>query len=177
MLKAMLDFVGTVPQWITAIAAIFGFRLARSQLDAMRKANGATFIHDLYNDFVTNDVEGLIPALMRGDFEIVETVDRDDGMPKGRKKFDVHEICRCLLNPLESVGALASRKLIDIGLVYDFFYFYIHLVWNNEEIRNHIEQARIKLNDPDLFKRLQTLHYQCNVCHDRELLRLDKNEL
>ena len=168
---------GSVAQWVGATIALFGLGFAIWQLHVLRKTNSGTFIHDLYKDFYTEDVSRLVPLLETDKLKIVKNDVFVDLTDKKRESFTEHEIASHLLDPLENLGALANRKLVEIGLVYDFFSWYIDLAWTNEEIRKLVERSRSEPDCWDLFMRLEKLYHRCKVYGDEERLRYDRGKL
>lgn len=181
ILGILAELVAIKPEWLLAFFAFVGLGFTWFQLHVLRKTSSGTFIHDLYKDFCTRDALHIIASLKSGRLDIVKNVVQTvDAAGMAHKKPDIFsedEIVAHLLDPLEQLGALAERKLVRIDLIYDFFSWYINLVWTNDKIQTYIEQARKKPDDWDLFIRLEKLHYQCKVYGDRGTLLHDRDLL
>ena len=168
---------GIIAEFIVAIATVGGLFFTWWQLHVLKKTNSGTFIHDLYKDFYTEDASHLIELLKGDKLKIVQKVDAAHIADRTRETYTEHEIVTHLLDPLEHLGSLAERKLVRIDLIYDFFSWYINLIWTNAKIQAYIEQTRKNPDDWDLFIRLEKLHYQCKVYGDRGTLLHDRDLL
>jgi hypothetical protein len=127
----------------TALGVIFTgatFLVAWFQLNSISKTSKSDFIHKFKKDFFT-------PKTRRV-FSLVDT-DKVKFVNKGKdsyfknsktnkKEFDTYELDDLLLGHLEDLGAFEKNGVLDIGMVYELFYYYLENTWKNKEIQKYI---------------------------------------
>jgi hypothetical protein len=174
----MVDIgIGTYPEWATSFFTLVGFVVAFFQLQAIKKTDNATFVHELYREFRTDKLGSFIQLFHRNSLKFIESKCENHFADNDGHEISAHDVSVYLLNPLESVGALAARDLVTIDLVYDFFGWYVELAWTNQEIRKYIAWLNESSNHWDVYRRLEVLHDRCKVYCDEERLKHDRGNL
>jgi hypothetical protein len=72
-----------------------------------------------------------------------------------KKKYGFAEL-NTVLTIFEGIGVLLRRKLIDVGLVQDFFSFHVNLVW--EKLKPFAEEARQIRKTPKVATNVEYLY-------------------
>jgi hypothetical protein len=156
--------LGSVAEWVTASIAAGALYVAWTELGAVRKTASADFIHRLKDDFFTPEATSIIQLLSEKHLKFIEAVDNPYFVTANNSRFSVFEFDRHVMLPLENLGALAHRGLVDIELAYEFFAWHVDLVWENEAVRAYVGWTRSDPSDADYFCCLESLNAAFATC-------------
>lgn len=77
-----------------------------------------------------------------------------------REAYSSYEIDDIVLGHMEDIGALAKRGMLDVGLIYDMFSWYIETVWENNEIKDYVKAVR-REGTEDIYDKLEYIYQEC----------------
>lgn len=152
-MREILDMIKIIHPSDTFWVFVTGFftgllaYVAWFQLKGIKKQSSADFIHKLKTDFFQQDTR-----------KIIRLIDNDELKFEGKdfnENVTSHDMDDFVLGILEDVGTFEKRGILDIGLVYDFFDYYIDIVWNNCAIRKYIEYAREGQSNGDVYENIE----------------------
>jgi len=157
---------------ITAGTAIAGLIFIYRQIQLAQQTSKADFLHRFSESFANEDTRDVI-KLIEGNFltlgkrrnpiikEEVPVFIIEKTLLRGTKlmakdrierlpdEFSAHEIIDFLIGYFEDIGNYLDRGLIDVGMVYDSFGYYIEMSWKSAVIKGYIDLERKE--EPDFF--------------------------
>ena len=84
-----------------------------------------------------------------------------------RKYYTTHEVDDFLLSPLEDVGLLLEKKLIDVRDVTQNFEYYLSAIFSYTPIKDYIKWAREEAEDDDIYGKAE---WACDEVHKFDAL-------
>ncbi len=172
------------PLWsfLTAVATLglvwVGYFQLRKLIETNKNANAISqekFLYKLKGDFFTKDARDLLILIeeealfFNGDekgvgyFKIaIEDGTKEvlrDSLNINRKYYTTHEIDDFLLSPLEDVGLLLEKELIDVHDVTQNFEYYLNAIFSSSEIKAYIKWARDQAKDNDIYSKAEWAYH------------------
>jgi len=184
-----LDKVG-LWTFVTALATLLLWWVAKKQLGAIRKVAQTDFARRFNKDFFNEKTRDLIMlfnyrALKFRMGEIkYETDDPDNGaqfpyflidegvlrqlkIDQEKKEqiekkmcFSAFEIDDDLLGYFEEIGSYEKQGLLDVQDVYNYFSWYMNVIWNSEEIQKYIESQKAEEAE-DIYEDFKYIYEKC----------------
>jgi hypothetical protein len=164
---------------IGSILTLLVAYVAWVQLGSISKTASADFILRLKKDFFEEETRALVQLIDKKWLAFVESgeesffeVDRAgilrSALPQEiqrrllkRAEYSIYDIDDMLLGHFEDLGTLWKARVVDIGMVYEIFSWYIETVWENEEIRKYVETQR-QVSD-DIYENFEFLYEKCKM--------------
>ncbi len=157
---------------ITAVATVVLLFVAYFQLRSLARTSRSDFLYRLKKDFFTQEVRRLLFLVERGCLEFHEKeipyfkiVGRDRPIVVERMKeleiqgdsVSTYRMEDVLLGPLEDLGFLEKRGMVDFQEVYEAFETYYLICLKSEVLQHYFEWSRRDLDDDDVYDNLLTL--------------------
>jgi hypothetical protein len=178
--------ISTAGLFIATVVLVF---LGWKQFSALNKTNKETFLHQLKDDFFTDEARSIM-ALLEYDllkfsttkmetnsedelafFEVIEihndTVRKVLHRIKTERAFiSSYEMDDFILMHLEDLGFLYRKGEVGIEDIDQLFGYYIEVVWENTEIRKYINWTRGI--DPDIYSNFEYVYHKLKVHTDEK---------
>ncbi len=149
---------GFIGGLLGALLALLVAYVAWEQLGSLSKTASADFILKFKREFFQEPTRTLIHLTDCDWLEFVEGDKPEDSSFKTstgkiaqsvlpieiqdrlscRKAYSVYEVDDLLLGHFEDLGMLWQHRVLDIGMIYEMFSWYIETVWDNCEIQRYI---------------------------------------
>jgi hypothetical protein len=145
------------------------------QLNKIKKANSAEFIHKLKRDFFTKEARNLMTLIELDALKYVNNEklpyfivleERIASLPGEIKKellnkmlYTAYEIDDILLGHFEDIGIFEENGILDIKMIYEEFSWYIETVYKNYEIQRYLKNERD--DDKEIYSKFEHIYYKC----------------
>jgi hypothetical protein len=157
---------------ITSLATVVLLFVAYFQLRSLARTSRSDFLYRLKKDFFTQDVRRLLFLVERDYLEFPEEeiphfkiVGRDQPIVAERMKdlgiqgdsVGTYIMEDVLLGPLEDLGFLEKRGMVDFEEVYEAFETYFLICVECKALHHYFEWSRADLYDDNVYDNLLTL--------------------
>jgi hypothetical protein len=144
-------------------ATLIAVTIAWWQLQNIKRTSRADFIHRLHKDFFTKKSRDFIQLIDDDELCFDEQADDFHFHKKNDPSniFGAYEIDDYVIGPLEDIATFEKRGVIEIGMVYEVFSWYIENVWDNCAVHKYIMRQRNEPNCADVYDGLEYIYKKC----------------
>lgn len=169
------------------VATIFLYFVAKLQLTGINKTTKADFIKRFNCEFFVESVRNIVMLLDTGAFRYCSKyikVDEDqqsypyfeiiphvlDQMVMSddiktilvnKRFYTAYELDDSLLGRFEDIGLFEKQGLLNTHDVYNHFFWYIDITWNNSEITKYIQSQREIYGDA-IYSHFEYIYKKCS---------------
>jgi hypothetical protein len=165
--------------FLISISALIIVLLGCVQLKNFNNSKKADFVHRLKTDFFTEQSSTLIVLIDNNLLKFDTISNKKDSIDFGffsvdtlkinriksklpnlfvKTNYSAYDVDNYILNPLDELGQLYKRNILDIDYIYDGFGYYVESVYENVQIQKYIEWVRADENSKDTFENFDYIY-------------------
>lgn len=166
---------------IGALVTFLAAYVAVIQLSSLSETTSADFILRLKQDFFKEETRNLIhliemgwlryiPRGRKSFFEVDESAINEAALSEDienrllkKKAYSAYEVDDILLGHLEDLGMLLINGVLDFGMIYDVFSWYVEKTWESTEITKYIYNERAQAEDDGIYGSFEELYKKCHA--------------
>jgi hypothetical protein len=179
---------------ILALVTLLLVLVAYYQLKGIKKTSRGDFIHRYKQDIFKERIQKMVMLLQYSalNFKVKDIAFGDDIPSKAWPYFEVnksitdqfkngelneliynvYDIDDNLLGHFEDLGYFEKNGTLDISFIYNWFSFYIEMIWESDEIRKYVNwQREGDVNSSDIYENFEYLYNKCRSYREAKTRR------